>query len=268
MAFHRRSTSRLSTISTTTASTYRTRDSLSSPTRSSTSSLSSVGESIAVEQRPQLSGPALKTPSYPHENGTISMVCATTIEAPLETVTALLLDARTYSTWNRFCPAVTVTHQPSSTAPLPACVRNTPELEDIENLHTTLRDGTVFTMHIDFYPGNTPKKRKTTPSLQVSALEQFERDGKTGVRLAWRIKGRVATFLAKSERVQEFVQTKTPDGRDVVEYACWETYYGMLATSMKNNYETELKVGYSAWMDGLKVHAEKLAEMKSREEGI
>lgn len=191
------------------------------------------------------------------------MVCAAVIEAPLETVTALLIDARTYSTWNRFCPAVTVSHQPSSTAPLPACVRNTPEMEDIENLHTTLRDGTVFTMHIDFYPGGAPRKRKTTPSMIVTSLEQFERDGKIGVRLAWRIKGRMATFLSKSERVQEFVQSKGDDGRDVVEYCCWETYYGMLASTMKSTYERELEVGYSAWMDGLKEHAEKVAAKKA-----
>lgn len=127
----------------------------------------------------------------------------------------------------------------------------------------------MFTMHIDFY-GNTPspRKRKTTPSLQVSALEQFERDGKVGVRIAWRIKGRVATFLTKSERVQEFVQTKTADGRDVVEYVCWETFYGILANTMKNNYERELQVGYSAWMDGLKAQAEKIAGTHTEEEVI
>lgn len=103
------------------------------------------------------------------------------------------------------------------------------------------------------------KKKKTTPSLQVSCLEQFERDGRTGIRIAWRIKGKTATFLVRSERVQELIPT--PD-HSAIEYVCWETYYGLLANSMKNHYGKQLLAGYAGWMDGLK----KGAEMKAEEE--
>lgn len=132
-------------------------------------------------------------------------------------------------------------------------------METIANLPGTLRDGTSFVMEVCLDTKNQ-SKRTTAPSLQVSHLEQFTRgddetgDSRVGVRLAWRIKGKVAEVLTRSERVQEFVM----DPRDptVTEYVCWETYYGVLATGMRHVFGKQIKEGYCAWMDGLKGFAE------------
>lgn len=109
-------------------------------------------------------------------------------------------------------------------------------------------------------PNNQPKG-KTSPVLQVTHLEQFERKGRVGVRLAWRIRGKIASLLTRSERVQEFIPTEDPN---VTEYTCWETYYSILASTMKNLYQKQLEDGYGRTMDGMKQYAEKKWEAESR----
>ena len=189
------------------------------------------------------------------------MVCSTTIYAPLQTVASLTLDARTYPSWNLFCPSLMITHQPKSTAPMPICLARDPAIESVSNLHTTLRDGTMFTMDI-VLENERESRRRVTPELLVTNLEQFERDGRVGVRVAWRIKGKVANLLTRSERVQEFVESVAPDGTPCVEYICWETFYGFLANQMRGRYGPELERGFAAWMDGLKAKSEELCRGK------
>lgn len=233
---------------------------------SSSSSSLAVGETIGTEQRPRFLQPALSTPTFPDEKGIYSLICSTTIRAPLQLLLAVMLDTRTYARWNAFCPGARVTHQPRSTSPLPACLRGSPAVDAIANLPWTLRDGTAFAMDVCLDPTNQSKKT-SMPNLEVSHLEQFLRpatpsshgedtsgDGRVGVRLAWRIRGKVANLLTRSERVQEFVVD--PAEPAVTEYVCWETYYGALATGMRHMYGRQIKEDYSAWMDGLKAFAE------------
>lgn len=247
---------------------------LTARTSATTSDSSTVGETIGHEQRPRFVQPALPTPTWPDEQGVFSLSCSSTIRAPLQLVVAIMLDTRTYSRWNAFCPGARVTHQPKSTAPLPACVRDSPAISAVANLPWTLRDGTTFVMEVCMDPTKQPK-RMTTPNLQVSHLEQFTRRAnpstaalesdptsvksktgeRTGVRLAWRIRGKIANLLTRAERVQEFIID--PDDPTVTEYVCWETYYGVLAPPMRHVYGKGIKEGYSAWMDGLRSFAEK-----------
>ncbi len=223
-------------------------------------SMGSISKVIPDEQRPIIITPALKTPTWPAASGVMSMVCATTISAPLAVVATLLLDTRTYGQWNGFCPGVTVTHQPRSTAPLPACLSKDAVLDSIANNFTTLRDGTTFTMKLCLDAEHQPSKW-SVPTLQVSYLEQFERDGRQGVRLAWHLKGKLAKLLARSERVQELLPSVNQNGEPCVQYTCWETYYGMLANTMRTYMGDQLEAGYAAWMDGLREFAEKRAEV-------
>lgn len=257
------SSSSVSTLSRHSYSTSRNSFSLDS----SSTSVSSAGSSIPHDQRPRLVTPALKTPTYPHDTGVTSMVCATTIHAPLPLVVSLLLDARTYPYWNSFAPAINISRQPNSTAPLPGILAADPVIGSIANNNTTLRDGTGFSMEVILHegrpygaPGLPPPRRRTTPTFQVTALEQFEReDSRVGVRLAWRIKGKVASLFTRSERVQEFVPGVSDDGKPCVEYVCWETYYAMLAGTINSYYGSQLETGYAKWMDGLKEYAEEQA---------
>lgn len=229
-------------------------------TLSSSTPVPSIGESIPPDQRPRIISPALKTPSYPSGNG-ITMVYSTTIHAPLQTVACLLLDARTYPQWNAFCPSITITSQPKSTAPLPACLASDPVLASIANNHTTLRDGTAFNFNPSMDGTGQPRRRRS-PTMQVSLLEQFERpDGRVGVRMAWKMKGLAVKLLLRSERVQELVPAVADDGKPCVEYVSWDTYYGMLTSGGSSYYSKQIEAGCTAWMGGLKAHAEERAQV-------
>jgi hypothetical protein len=224
---------------------------------------STVGDAIGHEQRPG-------------EQGNFSLSCSSTIRAPVQLLLAIILDMRTYSRWNNCCPGTRVTHQPRSTAPLPACLRSSPAVETIANLPLTLRGGTEFIMEVCTDPKKHPR-RHTTTNLRASYLEQFTRpapvpdDGgsgdhgneaggggrpapRVGVRLAWRTRGRVAEFLTGLKRVQEFII----DPRDptVAEYVCWETYYGLMSGTVRHVYWNQIREGCGTWMDGLQAFAE------------
>ncbi|KAI6780621.1 uncharacterized protein J7T54_008540 [Emericellopsis cladophorae] len=272
MSLRKRPSSRLSLMSTHTAASASSPS--TSPTRSmsvrhSTSSsrtslssgtspihVSSIGEAVVADQEPKLTAQALPTPSFPDQQGLASLVCATKIAAPLGIVAGLLLDARTYSIWNPFCPTLTVTHQPVCTAPLPRCIRDTPDIDGIKTLHTTLRDATQFTLEM-VVDTNAATRKKEKHNMQVTALEPIQReDGRRGVRVAWMVRGRMAKFFSGSERVQEFVEARDGSG---VEYVCWETYYGRMSSGMKGGYGRGLEKGFRDAMAGLRDEAEKRA---------
>jgi hypothetical protein len=199
----------------------------------------------------------------------MSVIYATRIRAPMALVAALLIDTRSYPKWNLFYPRCTVTHQPRSVAPLPALLRNEPMVGAVGDLPTTLREGTSFFAEYTvglpkdhgLNPLKTPysKKIKDSPPMQVTALEQFEReDGRVGLRLAWCVKkGRLGKMLMRTERVQEIVPSL--EDPDVVDYVCWETYYGFLAANVKPSWWAGVKDGHAAWVDGLKKYAEEKA---------
>ncbi|KAF7555865.1 hypothetical protein G7046_g6441 [Stylonectria norvegica] len=201
---------------------------------------------MTLNQRPTIVQPALETPTH-GPGGVFTITCSTTIHAPLTTILTTLLDTRTYPSWNAFCPSVSITHQPTPSPPLPACLAATP----ITDLPTTLRLGTDFTLDVHLDPHNSYKRSKTT--LVVSVLEEFERDGRKGVRLAWRTTGWMPGMVLKAERVQELTEV----GEGIVEYRCWETMYGALASTVKAFVGKSLEWGFGAWMDGLKEFSEK-----------
>ena len=230
-------------------------------------SVSTAGESIPRQQRPQWTSPGLKTPTWGSSSGgDLSMICSTPIQAPLPLVVSLVIDVRTYPSWNSFAPSTTITHQPKSTAPLPSCLCGSDYTDGVANNSTTLRDGTNFILDVLMDPSAEAHKPKTpgvqtqvrtraSPTLIVSCMEQFERDGRTGVRIAWRIKGRMAGLLYKSERVQEFMPSEEdPEGS--TDYRNWETHYGMFSSSIKSIMGKSIEKGYGGWMDGLKAFAE------------
>lgn len=204
---------------------------------------------IPPNQRPETVSP-LETPSF-GSGGHHSIICSTTIHAALPVILTALLDTRTYGSWNRFCRRVTVDQQPSSSPSPPAFID--PAISD---LPTTLRLGTAFTF--DVHLSEAAATRNTTAELEVSVLEEFRRDdGRQGVRVAWRTASRwTPGFVLRSERIQELVQGDK-DGE--TEYRCWETFYGLLASSIRMFVGQSLEWGFGTWMDGLKEFAEKAA---------
>lgn len=95
----------------------------------------------------------------------------------------------------------------------------------------------------------------------VSVLDQMDLDQGSVVRVAWRTNsgGYMPGFMLRAERVQELRETSS-DGQQVVEYRCWETFYGWLAPAVDIYVGKKLLWGFGAWMDGLKEYSEKQAQ--------
>ena len=212
-----------------------------------------MSASIPPDQRPATTTSALPTPTF-GPGGGHSITCSTTIRAPLAIVLAALVDTASYPTWNAFCPRVAIDAQPTPFAsePPPSLLAALPLLVDQPS---TLRLGTGCTFDVHFQPGQAT--RSATASVRVSVLEEFRRedDGRRGVRLAWcTARGWTPLFVLRCERIQELVEGP---GGDVVEYTCWETFYGLLASTVRFAVGSALEWGLGAWMDGLKEYAEK-----------
>lgn len=208
-----------------------------------------MASSIPVNQRPTILKTPLETPTH-GSGGVFTITCSTVIAAPLTTIITTLLDTRTYPSWNAFVPNIYINKQPDS-SPIPlACLVG----GDIIGLRTTLQLGTDVTLDVHLDPDNKGKTNQT--NVVVSLLEGFEREGRQGVRVAWKTGGWMPGFVLRCERVQEFLEV----GNGTVEYRCWETMYGLLASTVNSFVGKSLEWGFGAWMDGLKEYSEKDAQ--------
>ncbi|CAI6093850.1 hypothetical protein V2G26_017000 [Clonostachys chloroleuca] len=248
---------------------------------SSSSSKSFTPDCIAPEQRPRFIQPGLPTLTWPEERGSASIIYATRIYAPIALVASALLDTRSYSSWNRYCPTIQVNSQPRSTAPIPPIVARDPSVAAIANLPSTLRDGATFTPHVLLDVASVPENAsavmqnskyptyntKACPELQVSALDQYIRpDGRICMRMAWRARGKMANFLLRNERVHELVTS--PDDPNMTDYVCWETFFGGLNGAMQSVYGKQMERGYGMFMDGLKRNSEERARGRAMAEEV
>jgi hypothetical protein len=201
----------------------------------------------------------LRTPTWDDESGSVSLVASASIAAPMAAAVALVLDARTYPRWNRFHPSLTVHEIQRSVVALPRCLRRSEALVRIENNTTTLREGVAFTVAVAMDLGATraPGSRalRESPAQVVSVLEEFERDGRVGVRLAWRIRNKTQGWIMRSERVQEFLPAEH-DPYGAVDYVVWETFHGLFASSLPTIWGKSIHHGFVAMINGLKHHAE------------
>lgn len=93
--------------------------------------------------------------------------------------------------------------------------------------------------------------------IVITHLEEFERAGKKGLRVAWRAGGVMPAFILRSERVQEFVQSDEVGEEGGCEYFCWETFYGVITPVLRLSVGSKLERGFDAWMNGLKDFLEK-----------
>lgn len=86
--------------------------------------------------------------------------------------------------------------------------------------------------------------------FDLSVLQDFERDGRKGLRIAWKTMG--DPWYLKAERVQELQETA--DGG--CEYRNCETFCGPLSAAVKWFVGSALEKNLALWRDGLKAAAE------------
>ncbi|KAH6656544.1 hypothetical protein BKA67DRAFT_552289 [Truncatella angustata] len=194
---------------------------------------------IAPNQAPTFVA-AIPTPTL-GEGGSASVAFSTTIAASPTRCLEILLDPSTYPTWNRWIPRVDVVS--ASTASEAAV----PELlAHVTRKPNQLLPGTQFDFEVHMSASNI---RKT--ELELSVLEEFERNGRKGLRVCWKTRGN--PWLApRAERVQEFLEN-VEGGCD---YTNYETFHGPLTWAVKAFAGKQLRDGLTLWMNGLKAEAE------------
>lgn len=87
---------------------------------------------------------------------------------------------------------------------------------------------------------------------------------RTGWRVVWKTRTSplLPGWMLRSERVQEFVQIDPapfgPRDEPHTAYACWETFYGVLAPVVRLSVGLQLVKGFDTWMEDMKGRAEEL----------
>jgi hypothetical protein len=153
-----------------------------------------------------------------------------------------VLDPATYPTWNKWIPRVTVTSaSPVSRSTIPSSLAHIAAKQD------QLLPQTKFNFEVHMNPESTSFR---TTELETSVLEEFERDGRKGLRVAWKSQGN--PWYLRAERVQEFLD----DGHGGCEYTNVETFFGPLTWAVKMFVAKQLEAGLTLWMNGLKAKAE------------
>lgn len=185
--------------------------------------------------------------------GTTTVIFSTTIAAPPATCLETMLDAAGYATWNKWVQKAVVST--ASTAPaseLPPALAHLASSSPEQKL----LPGAEFQFEVHMDPGSASF---TKVDLVVTLLTAFERDGRKGLRVAWKTKG--DPWYLRAERTQEFLETADGAG---AEYYCYETFFGPLAWTIKTFVAAKLQSGLTLWMDGLKAEAEAKAKSSSK----
>ncbi|KAI0018086.1 hypothetical protein F4780DRAFT_560743 [Xylariomycetidae sp. FL0641] len=173
------------------------------------------------EQEPRWT--AVKAQPTLGEGGSATLACAATIAAPPEACVEVVLDAANYPSWNRWVQKVVV----HSSEP------------------GLLRLGSEFDFQVHMDPDSAGYN---TTGLVLTVLDRGyqDRDGRSGVRVAWKTRG--DAWYMRAERTQEFV--RDADGNTA--YSCYETFYGPVSWLVKTLVGAKLVRGYKLWVSGLK----------------
>ncbi|KAM0322266.1 hypothetical protein ACHAQA_009555 [Verticillium albo-atrum] len=197
-----------------------------------------------MDQSPKMV-PAMPTPTLASSAlPSFTVICSTTIAAPPLQVLSTVVDTNTWPSWNAFCKSATVTHTP----PAETVTLNAPELQALVGKAGHLYTGVTAVFSAYMTPDATSPSKSPE---EVTLLERFEREGRTGYRVAWRFGG-MPHMLLHAERVQEFVEVDGADGGVATAYYSYETFGGLLVPVMRWMKAGELFDGFSRWMGGLK----------------
>ncbi len=199
----------------------------------------------------------LSTKVVSRRDTTLPIFARTTVYAPAAVIWSVLLDTSRYSSWNSFCPSVTIHSQPD----------HVPEAE-AQFLHLD----TSFTFRVVM---DAAKPKDITPTqlrvTDVSTPEKvsgyishdvlrddgtYESDLARICRIAWTTEGGFVARGLRSERFHEIIPLGEGKGCEV---RTWECQGGVLARAVKYFYKNILKIKFEEWCADLKQEAERRA---------
>lgn len=197
-----------------------------------------------IHQEPQLVTPALQTPNLgPSWYPRFTIANSTEINAsPLECLTKVA-NTTTWPAWNTFAKRVIIKAAP----PASDVSLNAPELEALLQLPDHLYPG----MRVDLEVYGDPEGSSLKAAERVTLLERFERDGRTGYRIAWG-HDTAPYWVLHTERVQEFLEIRRDDGSVATEYRNIFTCGGPVAPLVKLTQMGLMSGGFGRWMHNLK----------------
>ncbi|KAH8662213.1 hypothetical protein BX600DRAFT_437622 [Xylariales sp. PMI_506] len=211
--------------------------------------------SIPLNQAPKFVAP-LPQPTL-GAGGSSTVTFSSTIAASPATCLEILLDSVSYATWNKWIPRVVV-HEEAPTAAAAAASEPGKEiprsLAHLASKKGQLLPGAQFCFEVRMNPDSASV---TKTELVTTVLEEFERDGRKGLRVAWKTRG--DAWYLRAERTQEFLEID--GGQGGCEYYNYETFFGPLTWAVKTFAGGQLEKGLALWIDGLKAAAEKKANL-------
>ena len=170
----------------------------------------------------------LPVPSY-GAGGTFTAIACTRVSASPLTVLNLVRDTKGWPKWNSFCPRGVITSKSKAKSKV-----KEESFGGGDEGEGWLEKGTEAVVDI-FMSGDglvKGRRRSRTQAILITVLERIddEKDGvkRSGYRIAWKSTG-WAHWQLHSERIMEFV-AREEGGTD---YACWETFGGMLGPVVK-----------------------------------
>lgn len=162
--------------------------------------------------------------------GTMSVVAKTHVLAPPGILLQTIRNTNEWHKWNSFCPRCTI----SPNSPPPPLE---PEKGNGDQALETgkpgwLEIGSIVTIDV-FMNGDglvEGRKKSRDQGIVVTRIERLGEGEGEGYRIAWKSTG-YSHWQLHSERVMEFVEK---DGG--TDYACWETFGGLLGSVVKATY--------------------------------
>ncbi|KAE9374802.1 hypothetical protein N431DRAFT_405798 [Stipitochalara longipes BDJ] len=198
---------------------------------------------MATEGIPKRDPPSFRVVTTTHNHISIAA-------SPL-TVLTMILDTKTWDTWNTFNRSARIYYRPdpipSSSSPVLSSLFTkpdflTPGCKYTESVH---QKGTDLSL-------SAPEKGKQLNNLEVTSIEEFqEKEGKKSYRIVWIVVD-WSPWLLQSQRTHQFVER---DGK--TEYDSWTEMGGLLAWVVRWTASGMFKQRFQEAFESLKVHLER-----------
>lgn len=166
------------------------------------------------------------------------------ISAPASVIWSVLLDTSSYSSWNSFCPSVTIRSQPNNIPEAEAHVLHLNTSFTFNVIMDASKPSKVTPTQLRVTDISTPQKPSNyIPPDVLGGDGTFEADLQKLYRIAWTTEGGFVARGLKSERFHKIIVLED----DRCEVRTWECQGGVLARAVKYYYKDVLMTKFEEW---------------------